>query len=189
MSIRIIAGTYRGCCIDAPASARPTLSRFRQALFDALESIHTNFFQDAVVLDCFAGSGALGIEAISRGAKFAYFVDKDREAFSVIKKNITKLRISDMCKVVHCDIINFRNQKSNCADVVFVDPPYGEVSIERTVRHLINSGWITENSYIITEEQTRQVESLSFLELVKEKTMGISLFRVFNRIKDEITDE
>lgn len=190
MSIRIIAGTYRGCYIDAPASARPTLSRFRQALFDTLESIHSNFFQDAVVLDCFAGSGGLGIEAISRGAKFVYFVDKDKEAFGVIKNNIAKLRISDMCKVVRSDISNFRNQENNHADVIFVDPPYGEISIEKTVRHLISSGWITENSYIITEEHTRQVESLPFLKLKKEKTMGISLFRVFNQIKkDEITDE
>lgn len=179
MSIRIIAGAYKGHCIDAPASARPTLSRFRQSLFDVLESIDSDFFHNKIVLDCFAGSGALGLEAISRGADFAYFVDKDKEAFNVIKNNIEKLHVSKVCKVICCDIAKIRNCENVCANIAFVDPPYGKVSIEKTVKYLINTGWMSQNSYIITEEHADHVEPLPFLKLIKTKHAGISVFRVF----------
>ena len=105
MSTKIIAGRYKGSVIDVPDSARPTLSRSRQALFDVISNLSDdenpqNFFQNKVVLDCFAGSGALGIEALSRGALFSYFIDASQKAISVIYKNIEKLNLKNSSKIL-----------------------------------------------------------------------------------------
>ncbi|MDR3156052.1 MAG: RsmD family RNA methyltransferase [Holosporaceae bacterium] len=112
MSIKIIAGQYGGIPIAIPKSARPTLSRYRQALFDILAASELDFFYNKTVLDCFAGSGALGIEAISRGATHAYLVDRNKDAISTIMSNISKLKIADRCTLIRSDIM----QLSHCYD-------------------------------------------------------------------------
>lgn len=179
MSIRIIAGKYKGRIIDAPSSARPTLSRFRQSLFDSLESLQNGFFENKVILDCFAGAGALGIEALSRGAKHVFFIDKDREAVATLRANIEQLNITEDATIICEDVTRIRNPKQQKCNIVFLDPPYGKVSIAKTIERLTQINWLAEHAFLITEEDKNNAEDLSFLKLITSKQLGISLFRVF----------
>lgn len=185
VSTKIIAGRYKGSVIDVPDSARPTLSRSRQALFDVISNLSDdenpqNFFQNKVVLDCFAGSGALGIEALSRGALFSYFIDASQKAISVIYKNIEKLNLKNSSKILKSDVLKIKkfNEEKKC-DLVFIDPPYGKVSILKTIIHLKSQNWIDENSIIVTEEDANKTEKLieNFI-LISEKKFGNSIFKI-----------
>lgn len=125
--MRIIAGEFRGRKLDAPkgVGTRPTTDRVRESLMSALVSLRGGF-DGAVVLDAFAGSGALGLEALSRGAATAVFCERDRAAAAVVERNIAALRLPrDRARLARTDVL-----KGNIAtsgrpfDLVFLDPPY-----------------------------------------------------------------
>ena len=123
--MRIISGKCRGLNLESLSgdNTRPTLDRVKESVFNILG----NIFFDIEVLDLFAGSGALGLETLSRGAKSCDFVDSSKDAVNIIKKNIAKCRVEDISKVHLCDYnsaINKFNDKS--FDLVFLDPPYGK---------------------------------------------------------------
>lgn len=121
--MRVVAGTLRGRSIVAPDgdSTRPTTDRTREAVFNALASL--DVVEDAVVVDLFAGSGAMGIEALSRGARRCTFIERDRRALDAIRTNVTKLGVSDRANVVAGDV--FANVVAQrLADLVIADPPY-----------------------------------------------------------------
>lgn len=186
MSIKILAGTLKGLYIDSPNSARPTLSRFRQTLFDILESFASgnnfgHFFEGKIVLDCFAGSGALGFEALSRGASFAYFIDRDRKAVNTIFDNAKKLGVISSCKIMQADATTIKpseNYRPEICDIVFIDPPYGQVSIKQTINNFQQSGWIDDNSLLIIEEPARSTEEIPNTKCLLQKCIGISSFRL-----------
>jgi len=120
--VRIIAGRYRGRKISCPKSdTRPTLDRVREALFSILGPL-----DDAVVVDFFAGSGALGLEALSRGARMATFVESSREAARVIRDNAAKLGLGDECRVVESPVERSRPHlaRGPAIDLVLADPPW-----------------------------------------------------------------
>lgn len=183
MSTKILSGQLKGSVLVVPDSARPTLLRFRQSLFDMLVSIKKNpkdFFENKVILDCFAGSGALGIESLSRGASFAYFADISQKAIDAIYKNIQRLSLENRSKIIKTDILKIRKPQEHAAcDVVFIDPPYGKVSIKKTLQHLLKTGWIDKNSLIVTEEDLSKAEDLSDItEIIIERNSGKSLFKI-----------
>ncbi|MDR0677091.1 MAG: 16S rRNA (guanine(966)-N(2))-methyltransferase RsmD [Holosporaceae bacterium] len=155
MGIKIIGGRFKGFLINIPKSARPTLSRYRQTLFDTLEALfikRKESFYGKIVLDCFAGSGALGLEAISRGASRAYFFDSSKEAISVLRNNIKKLQVGDISAVFKCDLEHFslRNLSNPC-DLIFIDPPYGKITISLILEKLSLANWVSENTLIAIE--------------------------------------
>ncbi len=183
MSTKVLSGNLRGSILNVPDSARPTLLRFRQSVFDLLTGLAEDpklFFKDKIVLDCFAGSGALGIEALSRGAKYSYFVDISQKAISVIYENTEKLKLSNKCKIIKSDILSIRKFKgSEKSNLVFIDPPYGKVSILRTIKHLYNKDWIDKDSLIVTEEDYEHAEDLSSITTtLVERTYGRSIFKI-----------
>lgn len=188
MSIQILSGLFRKTRLVVPSSARPTLIRFRQSLFDilsgfALSSENSgNFFKDKIVLDCFAGSGALGIESISRGASFAYFVDISQVAINSIYENVQKLNLKNRCRILKTDILKIKKfNGDNRCDIVFMDPPYGMVSIKETIKQLYKRNWISKSSFIITEEDFSHTEDLSSItNSLVERKLGNSLFRIIN---------
>ncbi len=192
MSIKVISGCLKGSVLEIPDSARPTLLRSRQSLFDILSGFALkfqnpeNFFINKVVLDCFAGSGALGIEALSRGASFSYFVDISQNAISSIYANIQKLNLKNQCKILKTDILKIKKfNGSNQCDIVFMDPPYGKVSIKKTIKQLYIRNWINKNSLIITEEDFSNTEDLSSLtNSLIERKLSNSLFRVITLKKN-----
>lgn len=121
--MRVVAGTARGRTIDAPpgSSTRPTSDRVRESIFNALGSL--DLVVDATVLDLFAGSGALGIEALSRGAAHATFVESDRRAVAVIRANLERCGFTDRSTVVVADARSFVSRQPH-VDLALVDPPY-----------------------------------------------------------------
>ena len=123
--MRIISGKFRGLSLDTLKgdNTRPTLDRVKESVFNILG----NSFFDISVLDLFAGSGALGLESLSRGAAFCDFVDSSKEAVNIIKKNIEKCRMNEFSSIHQADyklaISKFPDERFN---IVFLDPPYGK---------------------------------------------------------------
>lgn len=179
MSVRIIGGKFRGMRIDAPESARPTLVRHRQTIFDTLEAIEKDkfgrFFENKIVIDCFAGSGALGIEAVSRGASRAYMIDQNHQAIALIHKNTEK--ISEFFKIIRSDLLKLRNSDNVVCDIAFIDPPYGKISMNRVIGYLFEKKWISEKSLLILEEDAKNTENLKNCGTVIQKISGNASFR------------
>lgn len=121
--MRVIAGEFAGRKLVAPegTTTRPTTDKVRQALFNSLTSM--GVLEGAVVADLYAGSGALGIEAISRGAERCLFVERDRSALVALRQNIAALGIDDRCTVTSSDVMAWVPAMRN-VDIAFIDPPY-----------------------------------------------------------------
>lgn len=126
--MRVIAGTAGGIRLEAPKSmARPSTDRLREALFSILQWR----VAEARVLDLFAGSGALGIEALSRGAAHASFVDQDRAAVAAIERNLSKARLQERAQVAQGDVLRWVARSSATFDLVVADPPYVKSPADR----------------------------------------------------------
>jgi 16S rRNA (guanine966-N2)-methyltransferase len=122
MSVRICAGVYKSRRIVCPDDIRPTSDRVKEAMFSAL----LVDYKGLDVLDVFAGSGALGIEALSRGAKSTTFVDNSASSINFIKKNTEQLGISDMCVIIKSDAMTYIKKCKQSFDLIFMDPPYNK---------------------------------------------------------------
>jgi len=120
--MRVITGTARGCRLETLAgdATRPTTDKVKEALFSAIQFD----LPDARVLDLFAGSGQLGIEALSRGADRCTFVDQNKKAVEVIRRNLQATRLSEQAQVVSADALGFLARTADTFDIVFLDPPY-----------------------------------------------------------------
>jgi 16S rRNA (guanine966-N2)-methyltransferase len=171
--MRIVAGVWRGRSLAAPSGTetRPTADRVRQALFDML--MHARWagrgvVEGAVVLDVFAGTGALGLEALSRGAASAVFVERSRLALAVLRANISACRAEDRCEVLAADALTLPAGKR--ADIVFLDPPYGQDLISRGLARLRSVGRVGPGSLIVAEYG--RDEPAPDIELLAERTHG-----------------
>ena len=152
--MRIVAGAWRGRTLTAPpgAATRPTADRVRQALFDMLW--HAPWagraqLEGARVLDAFAGTGALGLEALSRGAAFATFIERDRAALAALGANIAACRAEAVSRVLAADAT--RPPPGGACDLAFLDPPYGEALVPRAVAALAAAGWLAPDALIVAE--------------------------------------
>jgi len=145
--VRIIAGTFRGHRIAAPKGrdTRPTSDRVRENAFNLIGPV-----DDADVLDLFAGSGALGLEALSRGAAHATFVEQDRDACRVIDANLDKLGLKAI--VLQMDAVRALAQERRTYDLVLCDPPY-DYDATRLAPHLAKA--LTENGVLVWESSSR----------------------------------
>ena len=152
--MRIVAGAWRGRRLAAPAgqATRPTADRVRQALFDML--LHAPWggrarVEGAAVLDAFAGTGALGLEALSRGAARASFIEHDRAALAALRANIAACGAGDRARVLLADAT--RPPPGDPCGLVFLDPPYGAGLVARAVAALGAAGWIAPGALILAE--------------------------------------
>ena len=147
---RIIAGRWRGRVLAAPEGreTRPTNIRARQAVFDILAHAPWCDLQEAKVLDVFAGTGAYGLEALSRGAASASFIEHSREAGAALRANIAALK-SESAKLYAADALH--PPAGNPHDLVFLDPPYGEALISPALAALTAKGWIAPGAIIVAE--------------------------------------
>ena len=169
--MRIVAGAWRGRTLVAPpgSATMPTADRVRQALFDML--LHAPWakgeLSGATVLDGFAGTGALGLEALSRGASFAHFIEQDRAALVALRANIAACRAA--CLVHAADAL--RPPPGPPCALVFLDPPYGRQWVEKSLAALAATGWIAPGALIVAE--TGRDEPLaSFGTRLAERTHG-----------------
>jgi 16S rRNA (guanine966-N2)-methyltransferase len=164
--VRVVAGEYRGRRLVAPRGmrTRPTADRVREALFSMLGDV-----SGARVLDLYAGSGALGIEALSRGAASAVFVERDPRAAAVIERNLTSLGLEE--EVLRRDAVRFLRAGVGTFDLVFCDPPYDSASrlAGPLAEHL--PALISEHARIVTESDKRTPLELPF-PLLTERTYG-----------------
>lgn len=169
--MRIISGEARGKTISAPAGTktRPTTERVREAIFSALGP----FLPGAAVLDAFGGSGALGLEAISRGAKSAVFCDADRQAVNVIRKNIAACKFADRAKVYPGDAVKTIARLSGF-DVVLLDPPYNRGFIAAVEPILLGEGFLHDGAIVMLETAAKEPEIFSDerWEILRQKTYG-----------------
>jgi len=152
--MRIIAGTLRGKALAAPPgrATRPTAQRMRQALFDML--VHApwagqTLLEGAAVLDVFAGTGAFGLEALSRGAASATFIESDPAALAALKANIAACRAEARTRIVAADALH--PPKGPVQTIVFMDPPYDQGLLPRALPALREAGWITADTLLIAE--------------------------------------
>jgi 16S rRNA (guanine966-N2)-methyltransferase len=152
--MRIIAGEWRGRGLAAPAglATRPTADRVRQALFDML--LHAPWggralLEGAAVLDAFAGSGALGLEALSRGAATASFIEHDAMALAALRRNLAACGAADRARVLAADAT--RPPPGMPCRLVFLDPPYGQDLGPRAVAALRARGWLAREAVLVLE--------------------------------------
>jgi 16S rRNA (guanine966-N2)-methyltransferase len=176
--VRIIAGTRKGHRIDAPkgAATRPTGDRVREAVFSIIGPV-----DGAAVLDLFAGSGAMGLEALSRGAASCVFVERDRAAARVIQANLGKLRLVG-ATVVSADVataLRGEHHRSQRFDLVLVDPPYDAWDRYEPELADLLSTVVTDDALVVVETSERVAPALPF-DLVTTRRYGSARITVFN---------
>jgi 16S rRNA (guanine966-N2)-methyltransferase len=171
--MRIVAGAWRGRTLAAPSGGetRPTADRVRQALFDIL--MHApwagrSVVENASVLDCFAGTGALGLEALSRGAARSVFVEQSRAALTALRANIAACRAGERSEVLAIDALSIPGGER--ADLVFIDPPYGQGLVAKTLIRLRSVGRSAPGALIVAE--TGRNEPALEVDALAERTHG-----------------
>ena len=181
MSLRIIAGQWRGRKLTTPAgdTTRPTADRTRETLFSMLVS-RIGSFEGLAVADLFAGSGALGLEALSRGAASCVFVEQDAAAIRALRSNVASLQAQSLCDVRAGSVLALGPAKAPL-DLVMLDPPYrtgaGEVALDKLQR----LGWIGEASWVSLETAFNEEPKIKGMEAVADRKVGkarITLLRV-----------
>jgi 16S rRNA (guanine966-N2)-methyltransferase len=153
--MRVVGGRLRGRTIASPSSRdiRPTADRMRESLFNILMHAYGDPVTDARVLDLFAGTGALGIEAVSRGAAFALFVDNGAEARALLRQNVEALGLGGVTKVYRRDATKLGPaHPMEPFSLVFLDPPYGKGLGEQALASLRDGGWLTPEALLVVEE-------------------------------------
>lgn len=174
--MRIVAGQFRGTALasvgkgDAGAHLRPTTDRVRESLFNVLQGgKFGDPLTDARVLDLFAGTGALGLEALSRGAEAVCFVDDGRKAQSLIRQNIKITQSKASCQIIARDAARLPDNSSAPYDLIFLDPPYGKGLGSKALTAAANGGWIAQDALIVFEENAPQLAPAGFDMLDQRK--------------------
>jgi 16S rRNA (guanine966-N2)-methyltransferase len=177
--LKIVGGKHRGRTIAAPEgqSTRPTASRAREALFNILSHANwradgTSPLIDARVLDAFAGSGALGLEALSRGATHVTFLDNDANAIKLIGENLRRLGETGAAKVVRADAMRPPPGREPC-DLVFLDPPYRSGHAVPALAALAAGGWVAPGAIVTVElAHNEDIAPPSGFEAIDERRYG-----------------
>ena len=173
--MRIIAGAWRGRVIEAPPSqaTRPTADRVRETLFSMLVS-RLGTFEDLRVADLFAGSGALGFEALSRGAGHATFVESDVKASAVIRRNAEKLGAADRVQILGGSALAL--PRSEPFDLILADPPYSQGSGSGLVEAVTKAGWLAPGGWMSIE--TSREDAIDPGKLTIETTREVGRARL-----------
>ena len=153
--MRIVGGRLRGRALAAPKSQaiRPTADRQRESLFNILMHAYADPISGARVLDLFAGTGALGLEAISRGAAFALFVDDGAEARAILRQNVEALSLAAVARIFRRDATKLGPAHPvESFSLAFLDPPYGKGLAEKALTSARDGGWLTDDALIVVEE-------------------------------------
>ena len=156
--MRVVGGRLKGRSLAPPSSRdiRPTADRLRESLFNILVHAYGDPIAGARVLDLFAGTGALGIEAVSRGAAFALFVDNGAEARALLRNNVEALGLGGVTKVYRRDASNLGPaHPMEPFSLVFLDPPYRMKLAEKALASLRDGGWLAPGALIVVEEAGR----------------------------------
>lgn len=170
--MRVIAGKHRGRIIESPEGkrVRPTSEMVRGAVFNILQNIID--WENTSVLDVCCGTGAVGIEALSRGAKFAGFIDSHRESLKFAEKNIAALKETPNT-VIFAATLEKLIKADRRYDLIFIDPPYNEGLVDVAIPALIKHGWLADNATLVIEMSERETpKTLEILDISKERSYG-----------------
>ncbi len=175
--MRIISGQARGTILYTLEgdSTRPTLDRVKESLFNIIQSK----IKESIVLDLFAGSGALGIETLSRGAKKLVLCDKSKQAINIIKKNLEKTRLLKNAIIINDDYKNAIKKMEDKFDIIFIDPPYMEDIAVKSVKDIIENNLLNEEGLIILETDDEQRE----IQQLQKINVNVQDLRRYGRVK------
>ena len=170
--MRVIAGSARSkpLCCPAGDGTRPTTDRIKETLFNVIQG----YVPECIFVDLFAGSGAVGIEALSRGAKSACFVEQNPQAVKCIRENLEKTHLAEGAMVMACDVMTALRRLEGTSDpfgIVFMDPPYDQ-SLEKQVLSYL------ADSKLITEETTIVVEASLETDFADVRQMGFLIYKI-----------
>ena len=181
--MRIIAGRARGRKLLPPDTmeTRPTLDRVKESMF----SIIQNHIPDSVVVDVFAGTGSLGLEAASRGAKEVYLIDKSNTTFPILKKNVENLKFEDFCFPLNLDsyeALKMLNKKGKVFDIIFIDPPYCKEMIPKAIEIIKENNLLNKGGIIVTKIDSIEeiYQGYKEIQLVKNKKYGNPTVGIYN---------
>ena len=165
--MRVITGKARGVALKAPngMSTRPTADRVKEALFSIIQFE----IPAAKVLDLFGGTGQLGIEALSRDAKSAVFVDAYREACALIRENLKRTKLDSQAKVICSDYASFLRSCNEMYDIIFLDPPYSETFLENSLKLISEIDILQSGGIIVTERPVGKELLCDFPSLSRSK--------------------
>ena len=180
--MRIIAGTFKGHSLFEPTNknTRPLKDLTRESIFNLL--IHSNKisvkFQESNILDLYSGIGSFGLECVSRYANCVYFVENDKSAFKILKKNIEKLKVKNKIKIFFDDIfklIKKQNIFESKFDLIFCDPPFKKTNIGKLIELIFNKNLLNKNGIIILHRNKNFKEKLpNYFKVIDERIYGIS---------------
>ena len=180
--MRVISGTLKGKNIEGYniSGTRPTMDRVKESVFSTIQ----DSIKNSVVLDLFAGSGQLGIEAISNGSKLCYFIDNNKEATNTIKKNIELLNIKDKSIVLNYDYkksLNYFKDNNIKFNIIFVDPPYDYDVLDKVISKILEYN-LLEKKGILVIEHTKEIKGdYKDLYLYKTKKYGYKYINIYIR--------
>lgn len=183
--MRVISGKYKGSKIEGfkIEGTRPTMDRVKESMFAMIQT----HMKGSIVLDLFAGSGNLGIEALSNGALKVYFVDQNKIATKTMEQNIKKLKAEEQCHILQADYQEALKQFSKLNikfDLVLLDPPYQAHFINTVLKQLISLQLLKDNALIVCEYEQEEVWNEG-LKCVKEKKYGTKFVKIYQFLQDE----
>ena len=178
--MRVISGKLKGRVLKGYniEGTRPTMDRVKETLFATIQ----DYIDNAIVLDLFAGSGNLGIEAISNGASICYFVDNNKECIKVINENINTFKINNHSVVLNKDYLKALNDFDIKFDIIFIDPPY-KYNIKKELLDIImNNNLLNDNGIIVFEYSNDEEINNNNFRLLKSKKYGDKYISIYKKI-------
>ncbi|MEC1179467.1 16S rRNA (guanine(966)-N(2))-methyltransferase RsmD [Metasolibacillus meyeri] len=186
--MRVVAGERKGMPLKAidGTTTRPTTDKVKESLFNIIGP----FFDGGIALDLFAGSGGLGIEALSRGAEKAIFVEKDGRAFQVLQENIKKCRYEGVTELFRTDAVRAVKgllKREITLDYVFVDPPYHKQAYYDLVTQLVENDKVAKTGIIVCEhaKEVALPENYGAFQLTRQETYGAAIISIYRCIEEE----
>ncbi len=173
--MRIISGKYKGKKLKGfnIEGTRPTMDRVKESLFAIIQ----NKLKESTILDLFAGSGALGLEAISNGAKTCYLIDNSKEAINIIKEN--SQNIEEELYIIQTDYKKFLKETNLKFDIIFLDPPYKTNQLNKALKIIEEKDLLTKHGIVVCEYEN--INPITSLKLIKEKSYGPKNIKIFGK--------
>lgn len=183
--MRVISGTARGTKLlcQEGLSTRPTTDRIKETIFNII----SNDLYDCYFLDLFSGSGAIGIEALSRASSNAFFVEYSKEACDIINANLIKTKLNNKATVINKDVLSALNNIHNKFNIVFLDPPYNENLVQPVLLSLVSNDLLKEDAIVVVEQSsdspTLEVNGLEIFKDKKFTTTKVIFYRKYGDIQ------